>query len=221
MSADTKSVERLQSHIEWLEGDHENCNPFLADDIRALRAERDAATARVAELEARLAEERRRALTVKPLEWEMVVDGKRGSYERRKWDAVSHFGVVYEIWDYDFVNWRGGPPASDARSQDTRYTLNMDGRNRLHQSYHPTLEAAKAAAQADYERRILSALSDAPPCESARRSDAPAREVTVREAAQVLQDPENFREVTDACAGKVRAYKFINVLRALSQGGEG
>jgi len=52
MSTDTKSVERLQSHIEWLEGDHENCNPFLADDIRALAAERDAATARVAELEA-------------------------------------------------------------------------------------------------------------------------------------------------------------------------
>lgn len=33
--------ERLLSHIEWLRGDHENSNPFLADDIRALLDQRD------------------------------------------------------------------------------------------------------------------------------------------------------------------------------------
>ena len=29
-------VGRLWSHVEWLRGDHENCNPFIADDIATL-----------------------------------------------------------------------------------------------------------------------------------------------------------------------------------------
>lgn len=33
--------ERLLSHIEWLRGDHEKCNPFLADDIQALLDQRN------------------------------------------------------------------------------------------------------------------------------------------------------------------------------------
>lgn len=33
--------ERLQSHIEWLCGDHELCNPFLAEDIVELLAEHE------------------------------------------------------------------------------------------------------------------------------------------------------------------------------------
>lgn len=32
---------RLLSHIEWLRGDHEFCNPFLADDIESIINERN------------------------------------------------------------------------------------------------------------------------------------------------------------------------------------
>lgn len=38
---DREAVERLESHIEWLEGDHERCNPWLARTLRALLAERE------------------------------------------------------------------------------------------------------------------------------------------------------------------------------------
>lgn len=30
------NVDRLRAHVEWLRGDHAQCNPFLADDIDAL-----------------------------------------------------------------------------------------------------------------------------------------------------------------------------------------
>lgn len=33
--------ERLLSHIEWLRGDHELYNPFLADDIQKIIDERN------------------------------------------------------------------------------------------------------------------------------------------------------------------------------------
>jgi hypothetical protein len=33
--------ELLASHVEWLRGDHERCNPWLADAIEAIAAERD------------------------------------------------------------------------------------------------------------------------------------------------------------------------------------
>ena len=35
----------LKSHIEWLRGDHELCNPFLADRIEALEARAEKAEA--------------------------------------------------------------------------------------------------------------------------------------------------------------------------------
>lgn len=48
--ADTSREERdrLQSHIQWLRGDHDRCNPWLANTIEALLDERDAARAMVA-----------------------------------------------------------------------------------------------------------------------------------------------------------------------------
>ena len=33
--------EFILSHVEWLRGDHENCNPFLAEAIEKLLNERD------------------------------------------------------------------------------------------------------------------------------------------------------------------------------------
>ena len=40
----------LKSHIEWLRGDHERCNPFLADRIEALEARGKKAEAERADL---------------------------------------------------------------------------------------------------------------------------------------------------------------------------
>ena len=40
----------LKSHIEWLRGDHELCNPFLADRIEALEARGKKAEAERADL---------------------------------------------------------------------------------------------------------------------------------------------------------------------------
>jgi hypothetical protein len=34
-----EAVERLKSHADWLRGDHEHCNPWLADTLGALTAE--------------------------------------------------------------------------------------------------------------------------------------------------------------------------------------
>ncbi|MCA0846072.1 hypothetical protein [Salipiger thiooxidans] len=61
MSTDTKSVERLAWDV-W--NDPKNAQKFreMTDAIKAIAAERDAATARVAELEARLAEARNAVL---------------------------------------------------------------------------------------------------------------------------------------------------------------
>lgn len=83
-----------------------------------------------------------------PLVWVQTVDTRRGSFERRKWEAAYGCGFVYEIWDYDFVNWRGGEPASDAQPPEKRYCINLNARRRVYQDYRPTLEAAQAAAQA-------------------------------------------------------------------------
>ena len=43
MTQETEAERRLlQSHVKWLRGDHEQCNPWLADIIEAQSAERDA-----------------------------------------------------------------------------------------------------------------------------------------------------------------------------------
>ena len=39
------SDDLVKSHIEWLRGDHELCNPFLADRIEALEARAEKAEA--------------------------------------------------------------------------------------------------------------------------------------------------------------------------------
>ena len=50
------SDDLVKSHIEWLRGDHEGCNPFLADRIETLVAERDALREALKKAEAALAD---------------------------------------------------------------------------------------------------------------------------------------------------------------------
>ncbi|MCA0846071.1 hypothetical protein [Salipiger thiooxidans] len=130
------------------------CGKQHVADKRARRC-LECAEKRVDHVAALLAEERRKALTVKPLEWDDASDGKWSqSGTGAGWEYL-----IRDMGEYFLMPFPWKPP-----------------------EHFQTMEEAKAAAQADYEGRILSALSDAPPCESARRSDAPAREVTVREA---------------------------------------
>lgn len=46
--------ELLESHAQWLRGDHEQCNPFLAEIIENLIDERDAAVIRIRSLSSAL-----------------------------------------------------------------------------------------------------------------------------------------------------------------------
>lgn len=68
------------------------------------------------------------------------------------------------------------------------------------------LEYAKAAAQADYEARILAAIEPAP--------------VSVREAARVLLDAARIEPVHDAIQRSVRPAAFCAALRAIAEGKE-
>jgi len=58
-----KNYELLQSHIEWLRGDHEFCNPWLAaeiatliEDLYELQNQNDSLKHSIAVLEGRVAE---------------------------------------------------------------------------------------------------------------------------------------------------------------------
>lgn len=74
---------------------------------------------------------------VKPLEWSEVFIGLKR--------ATTDIGR-YEVYCFDRYDWRMYP-AGKIASDSTSY---------------PSLEAAQAAAQADYERRILSSLEPSP-----------------------------------------------------------
>lgn len=64
---------------------------------------------------------------------------------------------------------------------------------RLHEVDYPTLDAAKAAAQADYEQRILAALEPV-----AAPDPAAIREAALEEAAKVA---ERYTDCCQSCAG--------------------
>ena len=82
------------------------------------------------------------APTVKPLDWQAA---------GRDWCAVSAVGTYYVQWDDETGHWFA---ALENDAPDHHVIEPGD---------QPSLDAAKAAAQADYEIRILSALEPAPP----------------------------------------------------------
>jgi hypothetical protein len=120
-------------------------------------------------------------VTVKPLVWHDV-----DTYGGTIWDAVAS-GVVYRI----------------VHKSDGKYWLTDPSCG----TTAPTLQAAKAAAQADYEDRILAAI-DMQPDHCA----------TAREALMV----ENIEVVSDACrAFKISEPLFLAALRMIRRDGVG
>ena len=106
----------------------------------------------------------------------------------------------------------GGILHSYPESDGSAYTIIQEA-NRLAVRYGPHLikvcddwSDAKAAAQADYETRILAAIEPAP--------------VSVREAARVLLDAVRIEPVHDAIQRSVRPAAFCAALRAIAEGKE-
>jgi len=90
----------------------------------------------------------RAAPKVKPLVWSQTTDTKKYGFPRRRWRGLAGLGVQYVIWDYD---------RSEADRVDGWFLVGGLSTFILG-SRHDTLNHAKAAAQADYDRRILDAL---------------------------------------------------------------
>jgi len=122
-----------------------------------------------AALEAALAAMPGPAVTVKPLEWRLE-DSRDADFPR--WNAEWN-GIVFSV----FKAWWGSK---------SKWGFVGGG------AFHHTEEAAKAAAQADYEARILSAITPAPDLasenERLRAALEKARDAIVRADADVLTD---------------------------------
>lgn len=99
------------------------------------------------------------AMKVKPLEWEDSVSPLIGPnvYFSRAATVFGSYRTEQRLPD----SWMITAPNGDAI---------RDENNKL--AHHETLEAAKDAAQADYERRILSALTTEPAAPEARQEAA-------------------------------------------------
>ena len=128
--------------------------PTRSDDLIArlrdehLRMSRNEAADRIAALEAELAAAKAGRVTVKSLSWFEVEKSRYGG----KYTADGYtIRYIESLWLLDF-----------AGSSKTVW-------------HFPTLEAAKAAAQADYEARILSALTPTPAADPVAEA---ARELT-------------------------------------------
>ena len=98
---------------------------------------------------------------VKPLEWEPSIAGKPWHSAKAPW------GWYYAQWDEETQAWFASLELGEIEAPII-----------LSPSDVPTIDEAKAAAQADYEARILSALDPTPD---------PAVQALV-EAARVLRD---------------------------------
>ena len=146
--------------VAWQPGEAELARRWAAGLIAKLSTKPDHADdclwlERIAALSTTTARE---AVRVKPLEW---VDADEGMCT--KWRAAA-LGGHYELVDFGkddpgfAVNFHWGRPLSFWFIQGE-----PDERGPTGPKIFPTLEAAKAAAQADYEARILSALDTGEP----------------------------------------------------------
>lgn len=168
MSDDLDPIEKIRKWVDYPYNSPEtivvqsDLVTFTADDLARLLQERDEAAARIRELESELAALREaRGVRVKPLVWE-----DWSAKHRTNYTADTPFGR-YGVMQFHFpdMHFKIEPPTGKPFIADT-------------------LGAAKAAAQADYERRILAALEPAP--------------VTVGEAARVLLDAWRNSQTIDA-----------------------
>lgn len=129
--------------------------------------------------------------TIKPLVWVSDPDNDGGDWFHRAWAGE----YCYEVGQ-DHNGWWW---------QESEAAFNPG-------LVFATPDAAKAAAQADYEARI-----------AAQIQPAARAEVSVAEAARVLLATNELggrNEVHDACAGRLKVHKFDAVLRALTEAGE-
>jgi len=110
----------------------------IGPEVRLIRA--DVSAARIADLERQLAEAR----AVKPLGWD-------------DFDGVGAKASAFYQANYLIQKWKSEGRFEVSMSYPG-YQTGYDGPR-----WHDTLEAAKAAAQADYAARILSALKDPTP----------------------------------------------------------
>lgn len=148
---------------------------------------------------------------VKPLEWR--VDDSQNEYAQAQY-SVDRYCIEHRLHADDAFDLWIGPDATTA----TRF---------------PTLEAAKAAAQADYEARILAALEpvtvqrcaecdcENPPDECNWIAAEPAP-VTVQEAARVLLEKwtaGEFEDSADAVADDAITDQWAHVDRTFPDAG--
>ena len=128
---------------------------------------------------------------VKPLEWE-------------DFDGMGAKASGFYQANYLITAWRGRGQFEVAMSYPG-YQTGYDG-----ERFHDTLESAKAAAQADYERRILAAIELAPDHETWNA----AIEAAAKKAERRFEQCE--RNNTPPCY--LRKCAIGNVLRALKKG---
>ena len=88
--------------------------------------------------------------------------------------------------------------------------------------WHHTLEAAKAAAQADYQARILAAVEAVPIAQTvAAERAACTEELRLAVAAARAEERELAAKVAEGCPDSHWAWWVADAIRARSEGGEG
>ena len=149
---------------------------------------------------------------VRPLVW---VEGMESG--RKVWDALDYQIIAYPE-EYFFL----------------LVGVLSDSAVRVASSY-PTLEAAKAAAQADYEARILATLdltpapdaaaireaAEASPNHAYRVGYAAGRAAALREAADLLFTVAGEKGATKTPQGRTAQYYARRILALIPKGGDG
>ena len=124
-----------------------------------------------------------RGVGVKPLVWEET-EGK--SYRQ----ANCSIGQYQISWLVEFECWQLAMPPKAGQAWRGNF------------SHYPHKDAAKAAAQADYEARILAALE---PAALAPTDAAQAREAALREAAAMFDPDSNIAQTILALIGEAKS----------------
>lgn len=177
----TEAPELMLNLSAWIERRKQDVGPYadhIIHSVSKYEAEIERLRAVAADLPA--------AETVKPLEWQKV-DAQTA------WWRADGLGGEYAItWSWN----RAGR------------VLAYPGKNGMERDRFPTLEEAKATAQSDHERRILSCLTTQPdPVKAVARVPAAAVEAL---AAYQQADPDGVmvlvsRQAIDECLPALRA----------------
>lgn len=177
---------------------HPECSPYGQVSDAEWGDTIAAKDARIADLERQLAELRAREPGIKPLEWEQNCSQDENSL----WVKVDEINRSYTI-----------EPESNVFVLTTRVWLSEYGDDAM--GLYPTLDAAKAAAQADFDRRIRSALLPAP------TSSASAGDRGLVKAAKEVEDWWLTKGRHAFIGAPYAMFALRAALEALSQGQAG